>query len=171
VLSSLDAKHHAHARHSRKWRPKFLAFLAISGNVTLSARSASVSQPQCYVERKQDPDFAGQWQAAIDHFADLLEARATQRALEGDIEPVFYMGVPVAYIRKFSDKLQIEMLRAYKPDRYKNAGCQPEHRRERRCVRPDRRTAAYPDGLQAPRNLGVEAARRGVAGAAARAER
>jgi hypothetical protein len=34
------------------------------------------------------------------------------------------MGVPVAYIRKFSDKLQIEMLRAYKPERYKTPGAQ-----------------------------------------------
>ena len=32
------------------------------------------------------------------------------------------MGVQVGYIRKFSDKLQIEMLRAYRPDRFKTAG-------------------------------------------------
>jgi hypothetical protein len=32
---------------------------------------------------------------------DLLEARASQRALEGDLEPLMYMGVPVRYIRKF----------------------------------------------------------------------
>jgi hypothetical protein len=44
--------------------------------------------------------------------------------LEGNVEPVYYMGVVVGYIRKFSDKLQIEMLRAYKPDRYKTPGTQ-----------------------------------------------
>jgi hypothetical protein len=32
---------------------------------------------------------------------DLLEARASQRAREGDLEPLLYMGVPVRYIRKF----------------------------------------------------------------------
>ena len=32
------------------------------------------------------------------------------------------MGVLVGYIRKFSDKLQIEMLRAYMPDRFKTPG-------------------------------------------------
>jgi hypothetical protein len=52
----------------------------------------------------------------------MLHARVFQRCLEGDVEPIMYMGVPVAYIRKFSDKLQIEMLRAYKPDRYKTPG-------------------------------------------------
>jgi hypothetical protein len=52
----------------------------------------------------------------------MLHARAFQRALEGDLEPVFYMGVLVAYIRKFDSKLQIEMLRAYKPDTFKTPG-------------------------------------------------
>ena len=32
------------------------------------------------------------------------------------------MGVPVSYIRKYDSKLQIEMLRAYRPDRFKTAG-------------------------------------------------
>lgn len=54
----------------------------------------------------------------------MLHARAFQRALEGDVEPVYHMGVQVGYIRKFSDKLQIEMLRAYRPDRFKTPGAQ-----------------------------------------------
>ena len=32
------------------------------------------------------------------------------------------MGVPVSYIRKYDSKLQIEMLRAHRPDRFKTAG-------------------------------------------------
>ena len=32
------------------------------------------------------------------------------------------MAVPVSYIRKYDSKLQIEMLRAYRPDRFKTAG-------------------------------------------------
>ena len=58
---------------------------------------------------------AKQWDEAQDHAMDMLHARVFQRSIEGDIEPVIYMGTPVAYIRKFSDKLQIEMLRAYSP--------------------------------------------------------
>ena len=60
--------------------------------------------------------------AAMDYAGELLESRAFQRALEGDIEPVYYMGVAVGHIRKFSDKLQIEMLRAYRPDKFKTPG-------------------------------------------------
>ena|SRR5215813_6494085 len=39
-------------------------------------------------------------------------------------EPVYDMGVLVDYVRKFDSKLQIEMLRAYRPDRFKTPGTQ-----------------------------------------------
>ena len=38
------------------------------------------------------------------------------------MEPVYHMGIRVGYIRKFSDKLQIEMLRAHMPEKFKTPG-------------------------------------------------
>jgi hypothetical protein len=75
-----------------------------------------------YRHREQDRDFRAMWEQAQEQALDLLHARVWQRSLEGDLEPVWFMGVPVGYIRKFSDKLQIELLRAWKPDRFKTAG-------------------------------------------------
>jgi hypothetical protein len=75
-----------------------------------------------YYHRKHDPQFAAQLEEARDHALEMLHARVFQRCLEGDLEPVFFMGKQVGYIRKFSDKLQIEMLRAYRPDRFKTPG-------------------------------------------------
>jgi hypothetical protein len=77
-----------------------------------------------YYHRKRDPQFAAHWEEARDHAVEMLHARVFQRCLEGDLEPIMYMGAPVAYIRKFSDKLQIELLRAWKPDRFKTPGTQ-----------------------------------------------
>jgi hypothetical protein len=54
----------------------------------------------------------------------MLHARAFLRSVEGDCEPVFYMGEPVGYVRKFDSRLQIEMLRAHRPDKFKTAGVQ-----------------------------------------------
>ena len=87
-------------------------------------RVSSVSFTHCAKHREADPDFAKQWQDAEAHAIELLHARVFQRSLEGDLEPIMYMGVPVGYVRKFSDKLQIEMLRAYRPDRFKTPGTQ-----------------------------------------------
>jgi hypothetical protein len=62
--------------------------------------------------------------AAMDYAGKLLESRAFQRALEGDVEPIVYMGVIVGHIRKFDSRLQIELLRAYRSDKFKSL----EHR-------------------------------------------
>jgi hypothetical protein len=75
-----------------------------------------------YEHRERDSEFDEQWDEAIETALDLLHARVFQRCLEGDIEPVFYMGEPVAYIRKFDSKIQIEMLRALRPDKFKTPG-------------------------------------------------
>src|SRR5262249_42583526 len=77
-----------------------------------------------YEHRERDKEFAEQWDEAVETALDLLHARVFQRCLEGDLEPVYYMGVVVDYVRKFDSKLQIEMLRAYKPDKFKTAGVQ-----------------------------------------------
>jgi hypothetical protein len=58
----------------------------------------------------------------MDYAGELLESRAFQRALEGDVEPIVYMGVVVGHVRKFDSRLQIELLRAYQPGKFKTPG-------------------------------------------------
>jgi hypothetical protein len=88
----------------------------------LAARHTRVSCQTAYYHRKHDPEFAKQWDEAREYGIEMLHARAFQRALEGDLEPVYYMGVVVDYVRKFDSRLQIEMLRAHRPDKFKTAG-------------------------------------------------
>ena len=120
--TSLDARYRAHARYARRWRPRFLAALSVTHSPRLSSDYAGIQHQTAYNHRKLDPEFAEQWDDAQDRATELLHARTFQRALEGDTEPVYYMGKPVGYIRKFSDKLQIELLRAWKPERFKTPG-------------------------------------------------
>ena len=122
LRDSCDQRNRARARYARSWRGRFLAILSMTNNVRLSCRQARISRAEVYRERAEDADFAKQMDEAVETAVDLLQARCWQRALEGDLEPVVYMGVVTGYVRKFSDKLQIEMLRAYKPDRFKTAG-------------------------------------------------
>jgi len=109
-------------RAAISWRARWLSFYAMGGSKVMACRAARVGHSTADYHLKNDPDFAAQAEAAKAHAIELLHARCFQRALEGDIEAVYYMGKPVGYIRKFSDKLQIEMLRAWKPDRFKTPG-------------------------------------------------
>jgi hypothetical protein len=121
-LKNSDGCYRAHARYALVWRPRFLAALSMCHSVQLACRHVRVSPDTAYYHRSHDPQFAEQWDKARDHGIEMLHARVFQRALEGDTEPVFHAGVPVGYIRKYSDKLQIELLRAYKPDTFKTPG-------------------------------------------------
>jgi hypothetical protein len=117
-----DSSARACVRYALVWRPKFLAALSLTRSPTLSARMARITKETAYQHRRQDEEFAAQWQEAEADAEDLLHAQAFRRALEGDCEPIFYMGTIVGYVRKYDSKLQIEMLRAYKPDTFKTAG-------------------------------------------------
>jgi hypothetical protein len=123
-LKSFDTVHRARARYAFVWRPRFLAALSMCHSPELAARHTRISCQMAYYHRKHDPQFAKQWDEAREYGIEMLHARAFQRCLEGDLEPITYMGVIVGYVRKFDSRLQIEMLRAYRPDRFKTPGTQ-----------------------------------------------
>src|SRR5262249_27844771 len=121
-LTKLKSVNRVRARAALRWRPRFLAALAIGRTMVFACKSANVAYNTAKYHRAQDRQFDEQCLAAMDYAGELLESRAFQRALEGDVEPIVYMGVIVGHVRKFDSRLQIEMLRAYKPDRFKTAG-------------------------------------------------
>jgi hypothetical protein len=121
-LKSFDAIHSARARYALVWRPRFLAALSMCHSPELAARHTRISCQMAYYHRKHDPEFAKQWDEAREYGIEMLHARAFQRSVEGDLEPIVYMGVVVGYVRRFDSRLQIEMLRAHRPDKFKTAG-------------------------------------------------
>jgi hypothetical protein len=124
-LKSFDTVHRARARYAHVWRPGFLAALSMCHSPELAARHTRISCQMAYYHRKHDPQFAEQWDKAREYGVEMLHARAFQRALEGDCEPIVYMGVIVGYVKKFDSKLQIELLRAYRPNQFKTPGQAP----------------------------------------------
>jgi hypothetical protein len=109
-------------RAAISWRARWLVNYAMSGSKALACRAAKVSEHTADYHIKNDPHFAEMVEAAKAHFIDLLHTRCAQRALEGDLEPVFWQGVVVGHIRKFDSRLQIEMLRAHMPGKFKTPG-------------------------------------------------
>ena len=98
----------------------FLESLANSGNVTGSAAVAKISRQTLYKMRREDEEFRGLWDTAADLGIDALEDEATRRAAEGTEEPVYQGGKLVGTVRKYSDVLLIFMLKARRPERFKD---------------------------------------------------
>jgi len=103
-----------------KWIDAFLAALSLNANVTQSAIAAGVSRSSVYLHRDADEDFKKAWDDAIEQAVDRLEAEAWRRAFEGTTEPIYSQGKYVADRVVYSDGLMTTLLKAHRPEKYKD---------------------------------------------------
>lgn len=88
-----------------KRRKRFLDELALGQSVSAAARAAGGTPGNFRAWRRSDPDFAQDWDDAIEEGTDFIEDVATERAL------------------KKSDPLMMMMLKARRPEKYdRNSG-------------------------------------------------
>ena len=99
----------------------FLDKLSDCGNVRRAADEAGVSPRLLYWHRKQSPEFAEAWQEALtEAIESVLEPEALRRAVEGVQKPVYQQGELVGHVREYSDTLLIFLLKAARPDKYRD---------------------------------------------------
>lgn len=84
-----------------------------------SATLAGIGRQSAYDWRRDDAEFAAAWDDAVDQAADRMEREALRRAVEGVDEPVYQGGELVGYVRKYSDTLLIFLLKAARPEKYR----------------------------------------------------
>lgn len=121
-LNQSTADQRARARYAMQWRPRFLAVVALTRSLILGSRAARVSKNTVLAHRRDDPDFDAQVVSAQEQAVDLLADMTMRTAIEGECKPIFWQGIMVGHQREFDNRLRIEMLRAYKPDRFKTPG-------------------------------------------------
>ncbi len=101
------------------WRPLFLQALRTLGNVRAACQAAGIDRMCAYRARAQSTEFHQEWDSALEDAIDSMEAEAYRRAVVGVDEPVYYLGQPIGAIRKYSDALLINLLKAYRPEKYR----------------------------------------------------
>ena len=100
-------------------RGRFLRALAATGNVSAAARAAGIARATAYAARGGDADFAVAWAAALEDAVDALELEARRRAMVGVDTPHYYGGKVAGRVIKYSDSLLMFLLRAHRPERYR----------------------------------------------------
>jgi hypothetical protein len=104
------------------WTPErqkaFIAALAVTGCVERAARMVNIAQTNCYELRRAPgaEGFRRAWDAALDFAVPKLKDIAFQRAIEGELVPVFSGGKLMGFRRKYNDKLLMFCLRHYGQD-------------------------------------------------------
>lgn len=101
------------------WQAKFLAALKRSPNVSAAAKAAGIARQYVYEVRAGDPDFAKAWEDALGHAIDGAEGELYRRAVKGTRKPVYYQDRKIDELREYSDTLLIFLLKAHKPEKYR----------------------------------------------------
>jgi hypothetical protein len=106
------------------WKPQVLQAIARGMTVKDAAESVGVGRRTIYSAAEQDPAFAEGMHQAYDESADVLEAEARRRAVDGTVRKKFHDGQPIIdpetgqqYIeREYSDTLLIFLLKGRRPE-------------------------------------------------------
>jgi hypothetical protein len=117
-------------KHEPDWVPEFLEAFAEFGIVTAACGAAGVSRSTAYKRRDDDEAFALAWTGVETATTERMEAEARRRAVEGWVEREEFESVyneetgelerhPSVIVRKYSDTLLMFMLKARKPDTYR----------------------------------------------------
>lgn len=100
-------------------RSRFLEALADGHPMIQAFKLSGLPKSTMYAERKTNADFAIAVAEALDHGADVWEAEAKRRAVDGFDRPIYQGGKLVGHERQFSDTLLMFLLNGAKPERYK----------------------------------------------------
>ena len=104
------------------WTPErqkaFIEALADTGCVTRAAAMVNMSQQNCYALRRSPgaEEFRRAWDAALDFGLKRMKDIAFERAIEGQLVPMFVAGKLMGFRRKRNDALLMFCLRHYGQD-------------------------------------------------------
>lgn len=104
---------------SQHKRRAFLRVLAETGRPQVAAQEAGYADTSFLRRlRREDDDFAREWDEAVEAAGDKFEDEAVRRGVEGVREPEYYRGQVVGFKIKYSDQLLMMLLKGAKPKKY-----------------------------------------------------
>jgi len=100
-------------------KARFLDEFRQRGNITDSVRAVGIARATPYRWCEADPKFAEAFADAAEEALDLLEGETRRRAM-GEVQtPVYHRGEVVGHIPRYSDSLLMFLLRAHRPEKYR----------------------------------------------------
>lgn len=100
-------------------RNEFLRIYAQVGSISKVCQIMGIGRRTVQMYAQKHPEYRERMNEAKEECTERMEAEAIRRGTDGYEEPVFYKGVQVSTIRKFSDILLIFMLKALRPEVYR----------------------------------------------------
>ncbi|HEX9236082.1 MAG TPA: hypothetical protein VF972_07370 [Actinomycetota bacterium] len=106
----------------------FLKMYVETASIATAAEAAGIDRRTHYRWLRQDDAYRTAAEEAREFAADLLEAEARRRAVDGVEEPVIYQGKDTGIrIRRYSDTLLIFLLKGARPEVYRDRTVENRH--------------------------------------------
>lgn len=102
-----------------KKKASFLDAFERTATIDGAARAIGIARQTHYQWMAKDPDYAIAYARADEVATERLEQEARRRAMIGTEEPVFHRGKVCGHVRKYSDVLLIFLLKARRPETYR----------------------------------------------------
>lgn len=112
-------KARAKPKEKPDWAPRFFEVLRAERMVTAACKAAEVGRSTVYDRRRNDEAFRETWDAIEQEITDALEREAFRRSTLGVERVIYHKGEEVGREREFSDTLLIFLLKARKPEVYR----------------------------------------------------
>lgn len=129
--------------YAEPWMGKFIDHLRNGGTVAAACGLAVVGRATAYRHRQKDETFAVAWADAEEESTERLEEEAFYRAVKGVEKPIHYEGRRIDFVREYSDTLLIFLLKARKPETYRD---RIDHRHSGGISRPGGSSATVQPG-------------------------
>lgn len=97
----------------------FLKELGETGLVKQACENSGIGRSTVYEERQRNEDFALAWHDIEEETTEAMEREAIRRGAEGVKKPVYQGGKLVGHVQEYSDTLMIFMLKARRPEVYR----------------------------------------------------
>jgi hypothetical protein len=107
------------ARNTQRRKTKFLEAYKQAGTASEAARLTGIPRDTHTYWLKRSESYRQAFAAADDEATEVLEKEALRRAVDGREEDVYFNGQVVGKVRKYSDVLLIFLLKAKRPDVYR----------------------------------------------------
>lgn len=99
----------------------FLQAYSTCGNISKAARLSKIRRQDHYDWLKNSKTYQKRFDEAEDEAIDMLEEEARRRAIRGVRKPVgWHRGVPGGYVKEYSDTLLIFLLKAARPNKFRD---------------------------------------------------
>ncbi len=108
-------------RRAQLKKTAFIRAFSKVATIYHAARMVGIDRRRHYEWLQRDEEYAKDFAEAQEIAIEHLEVEARRRAVEGVREPVgFYRGKPATYVRRYSDLLLIFLLKAARPEKYRD---------------------------------------------------